>query len=109
MISVLGVLVIIAAIAGNHVSERHILDEWRRAEPRAWASVMRPARRAFPFSVFARSTALEIPRKIWSTYMPEWAMDRPEARKWVRRYQWSALLIVVGFLLTIVPLLLRSA
>ncbi|HWS72710.1 MAG TPA: hypothetical protein VN605_11375, partial [Thermoanaerobaculia bacterium] len=77
MVSALGIVVIAGSFVGRRVSFNHLLDEWRKAEPRVWAGVMRPSRRAFPFSVFARSMATENYAKMWSSSTPEWAAGSP--------------------------------
>jgi hypothetical protein len=107
VITALGLLMIAASIAGTRISFHRLLDEWRKAEPRVWAGMMRPAHRAFPFSVFARSRATQHYGNMWLTYTPEWAAGRPEARKWLRRYRWSMLLFPPGFFIAMAPLLVR--
>lgn len=106
-ITILGFGLIALSLYKQHVAERHILGEWRRSDPDAWAGKMRHTRRAFPFNLMQRSRVLENDRREWMMQTPDWARDSPVAQRWLKRYRWWLFLMPVGVLVAILPALLQ--
>jgi hypothetical protein len=97
----LGVACVVVSIVGQHVAFRRVFRAWRVVEPRKWASVVHPTRRAFPFSSFRWSITTEVYERQWFVRTPEWARRSADARRWLRLYRFSALLFPIGFFVVV--------
>src|SRR5919202_4858629 len=92
-----GILVIVLALVVQRIAARRIFAEWRASDRRAWASVVRPARRAWPFSAFIWSHISHYYEHQWFLSTPAWIHESSTAQTWLRIYRCVAVLIPVGF------------
>jgi hypothetical protein len=94
-----GAALVVAYVFLREIALRRIFDAWRRTDRRAWAEAVRPvSRRVMPFRAFLWSRVTAKFEFEWQWSTPPWAAASPHARRWLRIYRWSGLLVVAGWI-----------
>ena len=79
IITVVGISLVITGVIAHHLVVARLFDCWHREANREWARVVKPARRAWPFSMFVWSHLYAWYERQWLWSTPEWALASPRA------------------------------
>jgi hypothetical protein len=93
-----GVLLLAGGLAAYYRAENLLIARWRTLRPSEWNAAIRPARRAFPFSLFTRSRIVRQRTDQWRWTTAAWVRGDARARTLVRLWRGGSVMVVMGVL-----------